>query len=353
VRKKKLQNHIDSTAVHYAIRGDVVNKPLLFASKSRRHRFAEFVHAACLFTVLGLVTGCVTANFTQPVASFQKSVNTSSAAIGSYFTNLNEFERQLYLDDLALNPGKKLEATDKNGQPTPLLGQYFQAASIKARMDSLLLLGVYGQRLSELAGSNAPQQFSDNAKALGTSLTDLDKTFSQLAKTPDKSAAAYIGPVSALVGSLGKIYLERQRDQAIIEAVNNGAPAVRTILLLLEQDLVKVIKPLQETGLEQELAERVGYYNEHRDNGIDFKGRVELLTDVHAYATAYEAALAFNPSGLIQSMRQAHDALVKYANAPRTPQNFDELVVALQTFDQSAQEVGKEVELIRQATKGK
>ena len=317
-------------------------------------RFPEVLCAVSLLVVVGLVTGCVTANFTQPVASFQKSVNTSSAAIGSYFTNLNEFERQLYLDELALNPEKKLEATDKGGRPTPLLGQYFQAASMKARMDSLALLGVYGQRLADLAGSSAPQQFSDNAKALGASLTDLDKTFSQLSRaTPDKTAAAYIGPVSAIIGSLGKMYLEQQRDQAISEAVNNGAPAVRTILQLLEQDLVNIVKPLQETGLEQELAERVKYYNEHRDKGMNLKGRMELLDNIHAHATAYEASLAFNPAGLIQSMRQAHDALVKYANAPRTPQNFNDLISALQTFDQNAQEVAKDIEQIRQATKGK
>jgi len=52
-------------------------------------------------------------------------------------------------------------------------------------------------------------------------------------------------------------------------------------------------------------------------------------------------------------MRQAHEALLKYANAPKTPSTFNDLVGALHTFDQNAQEVAKEVEQIRQIGKGK
>lgn len=70
---------------------------------------------------LGLsATACVTTNFTQPVASFQQSVNSSSASIGTYFQELNSLERTLYFADLATDPAKRLEAIDKNGKPTGL-----------------------------------------------------------------------------------------------------------------------------------------------------------------------------------------------------------------------------------------
>jgi hypothetical protein len=313
--------------------------------------------AAVLLTVAlpALGAGCVTANFTQPIASFQKSVNTSSAVIGEYFTNLNDFERRLYLDGRALDPELPVENTDASGQPTPLLGQYFQAASIKARMDSVVLLGVYAQRLTELAASKAPEQFSENAKALGASLTSLNKTFADLSdQKQDQTAASYIKPVSALIGSIGRIYLEQQRDKAIREAINSGAPAVRTILQLLEHDLIEVVKPLQITGLKEKLATRVKYYNDHRqDRDMDLRRRRDLLDEIQSHAVAYEASVAFNPTGLIQSMREAHEALINYANSPRTPENFNDLIIALQTFDQNAQEIGKQIQLIQQATKGK
>jgi hypothetical protein len=288
------------------------------------------------------------------VASFQQSINTSSAAIGSYFTNLNDFERQLYLDGLLLDPKQRLEATDEKGKPTPLLGGYFQPSSIKARTDSLTLLAVYGQRLSELAGSDAPQMFAENARILGDSLSNLDKTFSQLSNQgSDNTAASYVGPVSALVGSIGKMYLQQKKDDAIRVAVNSGAPEVRKIIDLLEKDLVAVVKPLLTTGLQAELAERVRYYNDYRQNGMGLQQRQEWLEDIRERSAAYDASVAFSPSSLMQSMRQALEALVTYANAPKTPQNFSDLVAALDTFSQNAQEIANEVQQIRQVTKGK
>ena len=318
-------------------------------------RRARFLWPVLLLVLLGPLAGCVTANFTQPVASFQQSINVSSAVIGAYLTHLNDFERQLYLDDLALDPTQPLERTSPAGQPTPLMGEVFHASAIKARMDSLALLGVYAQRLTNLAGSNAPQQFTAAVSALGGNLTNLDKTFARLSTdNTDKSAAAYIGPVSALIGSLGKIALEQERDKAVREAVNSGAPHVRTILDLLERDLTSAVKPLQETGLLEKVATLVNYYNDHRqDEGVDARGRTELLTDIRDRAAAYEASVAFNPTTLIGAIRQAHDALVKYANAPGTPGNFADLITALQALDQSAQDVAKQIDLIRQIQKGR
>jgi hypothetical protein len=52
-------------------------------------------------------------------------------------------------------------------------------------------------------------------------------------------------------------------------------------------------------------------------------------------------------------MRQAHEALLKYVNAPKMPSTFNDLVGALQTFEQNALEVAKEVEQVRQIGKGK
>ena len=168
-------------------------------SRTRRCTARRAVTLAVL-PVVAYLTGCVTTNFTQPVASFQKSINTTTAAVGVYYTTLNSFERDLYLTHLALNPGEPLEATDKAGSPTPLLGTYFQPASIAARMDTLSLLGVYAQKLTDLAGNDAPQQAATATTALGASVTNLTTTFTGLTdpKAADKSAAQYVAPVSAL-----------------------------------------------------------------------------------------------------------------------------------------------------------
>jgi hypothetical protein len=300
------------------------------------------------------LAGCVTTNFAPPIASFQKSVSTSSAAIGTVFNNLNEIQRQLYLDEIALDPEKNVGLTDSSGDPTPLLGRTFQAPSIKARLDSLALLGTYAQKLTSLVGNSPAQQLSEIAKRTGSSLTNLDKTFADLSSSAyDPTAVKYINPVSDLIGALIRMYYEHRRDGAIREAVNNGAPAVEKILEGIETDLVEFVKPRQSAALSTRLQKLIDYYNEHRRRAdMDLQQRQKLLEEINKCASAYEASIEFNPSALIDSIRQAHDALIKYANAPRTPGNMNELLNTLQALDENAQLVQKEVEQIRQATKG-
>jgi hypothetical protein len=133
-----------------------------------------------------LLTGCVTANFTEPITSFQDSINTSGAAIGIYYTEINQFEREIYLDERLFDPAKEVLATDNQGKPTPLIGALFSAESIKARTDAIALLGIYAHRLGELAGSEAPKQFAEGAKILGDNLFNLQNTFEKLGKDDEE-----------------------------------------------------------------------------------------------------------------------------------------------------------------------
>jgi hypothetical protein len=312
-----------------------------------------FRRTACVFAIGLSATACVTTNFTQPVASFQQSVNSSSASIGTYFQELNALERSVYFADLATDPKKRLEAVDRDGRPTGLTGQVFSAEAVKARMNALFLLGIYAQRLADLAGSDPGTKFASNVNALGSSLVSLDKTFTQLSTPPaagtpakDPAAAAYVGPISDLVGTIGKLYLNVERDKLIAEAVNNGSPKVNMILDLLEADLNSVVVLLVNSDLHVQFGDAVQDYNGRKDK-LSTEQRAALLTAIGFRADAYYAALGSNPTALIQSIRTANAALVKYANAPRTPQNFSDFLSALQTLAQSAQDMANDVDKIK------
>jgi hypothetical protein len=286
------------------------------------------------------------------VASFQQSVNSSSASLGTYFTQLNTLERDIYFEELATDPKMDLAAIDRDGKRTAFGGKYFSADAIKARMDALALLGIYAQRLSDLAGSDPGTKFATNVNALGTSLSSLDKTFVQLGTgsggkpAQDPTAAQYAGPISALIGTIGKMYLETERDKAIAEAVNNGTPKVNRILDLLEADLTGVVVPLVEADLKYQEGLDVHDYN-HRRETLTTEQRAALLVTIGQRADAYDAAVAGNPAALIQSIRTANAALVKYANAPKSPQNLSQFLSALQTLAHSAQDFANDVNKIK------
>ena len=304
-------------------------------------------------------SGCVTANFTKPIASFKTSTDTAATAVGTYFTDLNEFERNLYLDDIAYDPTLRVAAVDENGKPTPLVTQIFSAASIKARMDALALLGNYANRLADLAGSSAPGDFSTAAQALGTNLFSLNKTFTSLSKTSDPSAGGYIGPVSQIAGLVGEFYLAEKRDKMVADAIAKGAPAITNILNLLENDLNTVVVPLQKTGIAERLANRVTAYNNTTDtngNVIDALAqrkamsvaqRQEALDVIGAAAEQYDLLVTSNPTEAINGIREAHAALLKYAQSSRKPQDFAQLLSAIEAFQAKAQAVSAAVQQIK------
>ena len=328
---------------------------LLFA-----FRAAPLAVAARVILTLAVVlagSGCVTANFTRPVASLKQSIDTAGSAIGGYYTELNRYERDLYLEGIACDPALRVEMTDANGNPTPLLGQKFSAESIKARMDAIALLGIYAGRLAELAGNSAPQKFSAGVTALGTNLSELQTTFADLG-AGDRTARNYVGPVSQLIGIAGEMYLEKKREDLVKTAVEQGAPRFNAIVDLLEQDMVGVIEPLRSTGLKQTLAARVSAYNNvdgHDALAVRRKMTVaerrDALTAIQNAADQYDAFVASNPTGVITGMRDAHAALLKYAESKHNPSDFSELLSAVEAFQAKAERLAVAVRQIQALSK--
>jgi hypothetical protein len=289
-----------------------------------------------LFVVVGLIvlsiTGCITAKFTEPVISFQQSINKSSFILIDYYEKANKFEREIYLNECLFNPEKELLIYD-NGKPTSLLNAILSPESIKARADVLVLIGIYANRLGELAGNDSSLVFRQNSIKLGKNLQNLEKTF---AKLSDTDAMQYSGPVSKIIGVLGKMYLEKTRDDAIENAIKVGYPAVNTILNHLQNDLNNIIIPLQKTGLKQKIAEMSVDYNENRQKLSLTRRRTEL-SRINKVIIEYNTLLNSNPANLIQEMKQTNNALVKYAESSGTPEVFAEFVSVLDRFNRSVQ----------------
>ena len=307
-----------------------------------------------LFFFVFSVFGCVTANFTEPISSFQKSVDQTGAIVSTYFSELNQFERELYLEERAFNNTLDVLAIDERGEKTPLYGKTFSAESIKARTDAITLLGMYATRLAKLAGSDAPARFAASSTLLGENLGKLNETFAELAndnKILDATASAYVGPISNIIGAIGKMHLEETRDKMLAAAIKEGAPKVESTLNLLESDLLMVVGPLQRTGLKQKLAEQVVYYNENRES-FSVDQRRKALKEIDQAAARYDSAVTFNPSILIGGMRKANQALLKYSQADKTPENLAELMSALEIFKSRVKEIAPSVKQLYNLRKG-
>jgi hypothetical protein len=277
------------------------------------------------------LAGCKTpGSYREPVARFQEGNTAASAALGKYYQELNRFERDLYLDERLYDTSLEVLATaDK--QPTPLVGKLFSPESIQARMDALALLGVYAERLAALAGAEDVGKLPEGAQALGTQLGTLGTRLQTLAGRGDATASRYVAPVTSLVGVVTSLFLENKQGQALQKGLEEGAPQVQALLDLVETDLVEVLGPQRLTGAKQALASRVTYYNAQRDK-LSLAERRAVLEDLRQAATTYEALVVAHPAELARALRDAHEALLRFAREERSVKSFQELTGAMQAF---------------------
>jgi hypothetical protein len=305
------------------------------------------VPGAALALVLALLPGCRTAGgFREPVAQFQKGTAQASSALGGYYAEMNRFERDLYLDERLYDTGLEVLATDASGQPTPLLGKVFTPESIQARMDAISLLGVYAERLVTLAGAENPGKLLEGARPLGQQLGGLGQQLQTLARAGDTSASKYVEPVTTLVGVVGSLYLEHKQAQALQKGIEQGAPQVKAIIDLLEADLLEVLGPQRLTGAKQALASRVVFYNTQK-NKLSLAERREVLADIRRASEDYEALVVANPVDMARALREAHEALLRFARAEREVESFEELSAAMQAFQGRVQVAAAAVQRIQ------
>ncbi len=91
-------------------------------------------------------------DYKAPIDTLQKSTVEATKAITTYYTTLNQQERDLYFLTLLVNPGKRVEEVDAQGKATPLLADTFDPAAIQARIALMGQLAAYADQLVGTGG---------------------------------------------------------------------------------------------------------------------------------------------------------------------------------------------------------
>lgn len=303
-----------------------------------------------LILLLAIVStsACDNTEFREQIGDFQTAMSESRTSIESYYLEMNQFEKDLYLLERELDPNKKA-GVDYMSDRDPderfefsndnlYINGPFTAESIQARLDALKLIGQYGTRLAELAGTDSPAVFSDKTAALGTNIVNLAETFGKLSKSEPAglSAAKYIQPLSKLVGIVGQLYLENKRDKALIAAIREATPQISVINYYLKKDLEEVVNPLRGTGLRKTIALLTKNYNDNRA-ASDRKTRKQMLSELNAIVRTYELFSDATPSEIVDHMEEANQALLAFANSGRKKEDLAHMVLRFGEFRDYAQ----------------
>lgn len=312
-----------------------------------------------LIFVIALTSACDNTEFREQIGEFQISMSETRTSIESYYLEMNQFEKDLYLlqRELDKNLRAGVEYMSDRDAETPFVFRNnnlyvdgpFTRESIQARLDALKLIGQYGTRLAELAGTDAPSLFSDHTAALGTNIANLSITFRRLAKSEptDLSAASYVGPISSLVGIVGQLYLENKRDKALVDAIRQAAPLISVINRNLKKDMEQIINPQRDSGFRKAIAMLLKNYDDNRLTA-DRKGRKQMLDEIKTSVRIYELFLDATPSAIVERMEEANQSLLTYANSGRKKEDLSRMVMRFGEFRDYAQKIAKNIQEIRE-----
>jgi hypothetical protein len=313
----------------------------------KRRTAARSIRLMIFLIAMVLLCGCVGNRYLAPVTTFRDKTQQTIGVLGDFYSSRNSYEIDIYLQTIAADKTLKVEMADSQGHPTPLGKPVFSPAGIKARLDSLNLVGVYAGKLYDLTNPDQKTSFSTAATTLGTSLSSLDVTFQKLQGASDPTANKYIGPVSSLIGTIGQMFLDRKRDALITQAIHDGAPQVDIILSQIRDDMDKIFSLEVTTGENEKLATLIRVYNTDR-GGLDFEQRESRLAEIKAAANAAIASVGSAPSSVVTSMMEAHKALVNFANSPKDarPRSFAAFNTALDQWATQIQSVAAQMKLL-------
>ncbi|CAN5273296.1 hypothetical protein BH10ACI1_BH10ACI1_33980 [soil metagenome] len=323
-----------------------------------KKNLTKFISLIMLIAIVS-TTACDNTEFRKQIGEFQTAMSESQIAIQTYYVEINQFERDIVSLRRELDPTLPLGV--KFGLEKPADGRVaqidenslyvnapFSPESIQARLDALKLISLYGKRLAELAGTDSPTVFETNVDALGTNIVNLDKTFQKLANSgTDKSALAFVGPISKLVGMVGRLFLERKRDKELIAAIREATPQITDITSKLKTDFDEVFNATRTTGLIDSLSAMTLFYEKNKAT-MKREERKKVLAEINGIIRIYELFVSANPSDIVQSMEDANQALLAYANSGRKDGDFIQVVAHIGEFRDNARQIVEAIQEIRE-----
>lgn len=281
-------------------------------------------------TLFCVISGCANIDFKEPVSDFGVAMSTSAVILNNYYTGLNSAERKVYITRIKYSDDEDVGVIAADGSRTGLVN-YYPPEWIKAKTDTITLLSVFGSRLTALAGSKDPEQFSSGVLVLGANLSTLGEQIKIIAKT--ESQIKFSDDISKIVAVVGEMYQDNKRDMAITDAVNKGHVAVSEALDFLERDLPK-INSLQETGRWQSLAAPTVYYNNNLvGKKVPLAQKEKVLSEIESNAESLELASSQSPARAITAIRDALNSIVAYAKDPGGPDELVKLNSAIERFN--------------------
>lgn len=279
--------------------------------------------SACI--VFGNAADAIAGSITQTVAKYDAGVQQALTAIKDFYLRANDFQRDIYFDDLLFDPKKEMGLSDDN-KDTALLHKYSER-EINARILALGLVSNYSKALLQLSDPSKAKTAESDLRSIGNRIGEISRKLGVIAKAAPV-VGSYATTAGELAGLFNKYRTRMKQEAALRETIREGAPRIAKILSLLEADASVFSEGIYKNAAQRKLNKYMGYYRDHfvqqTSDTTDSMtaSRMEFLRRAQASAERYNNVSELNPSAALIKMRKINQDLLDWATAPKN-QPFD------------------------------
>ena len=287
-------------------------------------------------------TACGPSGYQEPIGKFQSASSVVVASTRLYLNELNKVERDHYVSR-QLSKRERIELDQIEAV------QVFSQEGLKARLDALDQLAKYGDLLSKLAKSDAPQKVQAEAKDLGQEINKLSTTVGELTGASNDDFKGAVSPVTAIVGEILSFVVERKIERALDKAIKDGEQPINHLITVIRND-IQGAYTRRRNDLSDKRKSMVREYNRELEKagGAEPERLKTLAERIRETEDRWEVLATANPGDGLDAMTKAHSALIAYAKSTHKVNDLASLVSAMETFAARAAAVGKSVQSLRE-----
>lgn len=275
-----------------------------------------------------LVASCVACSdpsrFAGPIGEFRAAAIDTRDTVRPLLANVNHLDREQLIQD-ALADGSEV-----NGQE--FAAPQYAPEDIAARIAVLDLVDLYTMRLAQLADADSNETLDEATGAIGDNLRSLGERIEALGLSEGTTAKNLAAPLSSAFGFVADLWISKLREDAIRETVSAAAPAIDSVLALLQSDLEGISQVREENAYEA-VAQAVEQFN-----GSSGQARQRAANSALALARDRDRLGIVPPHELLKEMRTAHQALVDSVAQPDDDARFETAIESIRIFAGRARE---------------
>jgi hypothetical protein len=278
--------------------------------------------------------------YQSPISKFHDAsavVITSSKAI---YTGLNKAERDHYLDQQVSRrqPIDPAELTNV---------QVFSTDEIAVRLKTLDVLAGYSELLCQLANTTVPSTTKNKVSDLQQALSDLSGEVNKFDSSTNSTFQNASKNVFPILGTALQAFENGKIDEALRKAIVAAAKPVNDLIAAMEIDM-QVSYERQRNFLSGQRRDAFQQYNADVNAHADAAKLRADADSISLIEDQWETFRTARPTDGLEAMKQAHVALVAFAQKPKpSVTDFATFVDAMDSFSNTAQQVGQALQQLK------